>query len=130
MKISKQARREAKQLFQACLVGGLPDEERVKRAVSLLIEKKPRGYMAILSHFHRLLKLDIERRSALVESAVPLSDEQRAALEHNLSRLHAEGLQVAFSVNAGLIGGLRVKVGSDVYDSSVREKLNELRESF
>src|SRR6266478_4643999 len=67
MKISKQARREAKQLFRSCLVNGLLDENRARRMVQRVLEIKPRGFMAILSHFQRLLKLDIERRAATIE---------------------------------------------------------------
>ena len=73
MKITKQARRDAKQLFVNCKVNGLMDENRVRQTVGAVVAQKPRGYMGILSHFHRLVKLDIERRSARVESAVPIS---------------------------------------------------------
>ena len=65
MKISKQARREAKQLFRSCVTnGGVLDEGRVRLAVKRVLEVKPRGYMPILSHFERLLRLEIERRTA------------------------------------------------------------------
>ena len=39
MKISKQAQREARQLFRSCLVNGLLDENRVRQAVALLLSK-------------------------------------------------------------------------------------------
>ena len=70
MKVSKQARRDAKQLFTSCKVNGLLDENRVRRAVVAVIARKPRGYVAILSHLHRLVRLDLERRTGRVESAV------------------------------------------------------------
>jgi len=73
MKISKQARRDAKQLFNTCKISGVLDEARVRQAVNSVVSQKPRGYAAILSHFQRLVKLDIERRAACVESAVALS---------------------------------------------------------
>jgi hypothetical protein len=43
MKISKPAQREARQLFRSCRVNGVLEEERVRQAVKLLLEKKPRG---------------------------------------------------------------------------------------
>ena len=37
---------------------------------------------------------------------------------------------MTFSENAALIGGIRVQVGSDVFDGSVRSRLNSLADSF
>jgi len=126
MKISKQARRDAKQLFNACKANGVLDENRVRQSVSAVIAKKPRGFEAILSHFQRLVKLDIERRSARVESAVPASETLQQSVKANLAQRYGQGLSVTFAVNPSLIGGLRVQVGSDVYDGSVKARLAEL----
>jgi F-type H+-transporting ATPase subunit delta len=128
MKISKQARRDSKALFNTCKVSGVLDEGRVRQTVGAVIAKKPRGYVGILSHFQRLVKLDIERRAATVESAAPVSDALQQAVKANLAARYGQGLNVSFGVNPALIGGLRVKVGSDVFDGSVRARLNELAE--
>ncbi len=130
MTTSKQARREAQQLFRSCQVDGLLNGERVRRVVLQVIAAKPRGYLAILSHFKRLVKLDLERRSARIESAVPLTAELQASVENNLARLYGAGLNLSFAQNPALIGGLRIKVGSDVYDSTVQGRLAALQESF
>ena len=130
MKISKQARRDAKQLFNVCKVSGVLDEGRVRQTVGVVIEKKPRGYVGILSHFQRLVKLDIERRSAHVESAVATSEALQQSVKANLAQRYGQGLNVTFAVNPSLIGGLRVKVGSDVFDGSVKARLAELEENF
>ncbi len=130
MKISKQARREAKELFRSCVADGLLDENRVRQAVQRVLETRPRGYLAILSHFHRLVKLDLQRRTALVQSAVPLSPELQASVKTGLSRLYGPGLNISFAPQPALIGGLRVQVGSDVYDGSVQARLKALQESF
>src|SRR4051794_5716533 len=115
MKITKQARRDAKQLFNSCKVNDLLDESRVRKAVSAVITQKPRGFVAILSHFQRLVKLDIERRSALVESAAPVSKAIEQSVRAKLAERYGQGLTIQFVVNPQLIGGLRVKVGSDVF---------------
>jgi F-type H+-transporting ATPase subunit delta len=130
MKISKQARQEAKQLYRSCVTDGRLDEPRVRQVVAHVLAAKPRGYLAVLSHFQRLVKLDVERRTATVESAVRLSPAQRAAIESNLGRLYGRGLNLSFAEDAGLIGGLRVRVGCDVYDGTVRARLERLAESF
>ena len=126
MKISKQAQRDAKHLFNVCKVGGVLDEGRVRQTVTAVIAQKPRGFVGILSHFQRLVKLDIERRSARVESAVPASDALQASVKANLAKRYGQGLNVTFAVNPSLIGGLRVQVGSDVFDGSVKARLAEL----
>ena len=130
MKISKQARRDAKQLFRSCVNNGLLDEGRVRQAVTAVIAQKPRGYVAILSQLQRLVKLDLDRRTARVESAVTLSPEQQSAVKTGLERKYGPGLNLSYSQNAELLGGLRVQVGSDVYDGSVRARLEALRDSF
>jgi len=130
MKITKQARRDAKQIFRSCLVNGLLDENRVRQAVQQLVELKPRGYLGILSHFERLVKLDVERRTAKVESATPLAPDVQAKVQAGLTQRYGQGLAISFTQNPALIGGLRIRVGSDVYDGSVQGRLNALQESF
>tara|TARA_B100002019_G_scaffold232227_1_gene206041 strand:- start:32 stop:424 length:393 start_codon:yes stop_codon:yes gene_type:complete len=130
MKGSKQSRRDAKQLFQSCQVGGALDEGRVRQAVALLIEKKPRGYFGTLQELQRLVKLDVNNRSARVESTVALSEAQQQEVRASLGRLKGADVEVEFAENADLIGGMRVKLGDDVYDGSVKTRLSRLAESF
>jgi F-type H+-transporting ATPase subunit delta len=130
MKVSKQARREAKELFRDCIVSGVLDENRIRNVVSKVAQLKPRGYIGILSHFQRLVKLEVERRTAKVESAAPLSPEVQADVKNKLGKLYGQGLNISFAQNPSLLGGLRIKVGSDVYDGSVQARLENLVESF
>lgn len=130
MKITKQARRDAKELFRSCLANGLLDENRVRLAVTKVAAAKPRGYFAILSHFQRLVKLEVQLHTARVESAVPLPADLRSSLTANLGRVYGPALQISFVENPALIGGLRIKVVSDVYDGSVQARLAALRDSF
>src|SRR5712691_6925657 len=120
MKISKRARRDAKQVFRSCVLNGLLDDDRVRQTVQQIIAQKPRAYLAILSHFQRLVKLDVARRTAKVESPVPLPEPMQSSVRSNLARKYGPRLNVTFAESAALIGGLRVQVGSDVYDGSVR----------
>ena len=106
------------------------DADRVRRAVRLLIEKKPRGYHGILQHLQRLVKLDEASRSARVESAVALTEAQQQSVRESLVRLKGGEVTVEFAENAGLIGGMRVKIGDDVFDGSVKTRLTSLSESF
>ena len=130
MKISKQAQREARQLFRCCFVNSLLDESRVRECVKLLAEKQPRGYVAILSRLYRLVKLELARRNVRVENAVETSPEQVASIRAQLERHYGAGLNIQYGVSPQLIGGMRVQVGSDLYDGSVKTRLEKLEQSF
>jgi F-type H+-transporting ATPase subunit delta len=108
----------------------LLDETKVRQVVQKVIAAKPRGYFAILNYFQRLVKLDLDRRTARVESPVPLAEAQQASIRTNLARRYGNGLIFAFTQNPGLIGGLRVQIGSDVFDGSVAARLAALETSF
>ena len=130
MKGNKQSRRGAKQLFKSCQVEGQLAEERVRQAVTLVIEKKPRGYFGILQELQRLVKLDVSSRSARVESSVVLTEAQQQNIRESLGRLKGGEVKVEFAENADIIGGMRVKIGDDVFDGSVKTRLATLSESF
>ncbi len=130
MKISKQAKREAKELFRSCVANGLLDATRVRQAVQRVLEAKPRGYLAILSHFERLVKLALEQRTARIESPEPLTPELQAQVQDSLTHRYGPGLEVFFARNSALIGGLRIRVGSDVYDGSIQARLAAVAEHF
>src|SRR5437016_13753583 len=99
MKITKQARRDAKQLFRSCLLNGLLDENRVRQVVQQVIAQKPRDYMAILTHFQRLVKLDVARRTARIESAMELPENLHVGVQANPARTDGPGLTVSFAQN-------------------------------
>jgi len=130
MNISKQGRREAKALFRTCLVNGVPDESRVRQIVQRAIAAKPRGYLGILRHFQRLFKLDLERRTARIESAVPLPLDLQSSVQASLARVYGPGLKLSFTPKPALLGGMRIQVGSDVYETSVQARLAALEQSF
>jgi F-type H+-transporting ATPase subunit delta len=130
MRITKQSRRDAKQLFRSCMKGGQLDEGRVRQLVQQVLSGRPRGYLAILTHFQRLIKLQTQSRMARVESAVALPRDLQEGMRNNLEKIYGKGLSLTFGENPALIGGLRVKVGSDVFDGSVQARLSALQQSF
>jgi F-type H+-transporting ATPase subunit delta len=62
----------------------------------------------------------------MVVNATQTTPEQMAAIQENLARRYGPGLNVSFWVDPSLIGGLRIKVGSDIFDGSVAGRLAEL----
>jgi F-type H+-transporting ATPase subunit delta len=127
---TKQAKRDAKQLFRLCFVNGSLDEGRVREVVRRVVESTNRNRFKFLSNFQSLVKLDHARHTATVENATPLSADMQANIQAGLSHTYGPGLSTTFTHNPELIGGMRIKVGSDVYDSSVKARLTALQARF
>ena len=127
MKISKEARRSSRQLFRVCLVDGKLDESRVRLVVNQVASSKPRSYIAILSNLQRLITTEVGRSSATVDSATELDAATRADLQTSLTRKYGRPISLTFQTNPELLGGIRVKVGSDVWDGSVKARLEALK---
>jgi F-type H+-transporting ATPase subunit delta len=130
MKIGKQARRDGKDLYRMCLSEGVLNETRVRQTVTQVLASKPRNYLAALTHFQRLVELDVQGRTVRIENAVPTSESQMATLKANLTQKYGTGLDFQFFVDPTLIGGLRVQIGSDVFDGTVKTRLAALENSF
>ena len=130
MSRTKQARRDAKQLFHLCLVDRLLDGGRVREVVRRVTESSNRNRFKVLAHFRRLVKLDQARHTAMVENATPLSSDLQANIQAGLARSYGPGLNTTFAHDPTLIGGMRIKVGSDVYDSSVKARLTAIQARF
>ena len=126
MKSTRRTKRAARQLFRLCLVDGAVDEGRVRLVAPRLAQSKRRGALRVLTDLQRLVKLDRDRHAAVVESAAPLPRELRDSVEAGLARAYGPGLATSFEHKPELIGGMRVRVGSDVYDGSVKARLAAL----
>jgi len=130
MKITKRAKREGKYLYRVCLVKGLLDESRVRQVVQHLVESSKRNSQPVLAHFLRLVKLDCAQHTAAIESAIPLPANLRTVVQTGLEHRYGPGLTITFADSPELIGGMRIQVGCDVYDGSVRAGLDALQKSF
>ena len=130
MKITKEARRLSSQLFRLSLSDGRLDRAKVSSVVQAVIKDKPRHYLGALESYQRLVRLEIAKRHATIESAVPLSPETSQTVVDNLKQKYGSDLTTEFAVNPALIGGMRIKIGSDVFDGSVRNRLALLQEQF
>ena len=127
MKISKDAARAARQLLRLSHKDGRLEGDLIKKITSRIAESKPRGYLGMLQEYARLLRLESEKSEALVESAIELGAQTGNDLVNDLRAKYGGELKAEFRVNPDLLGGMRVKVGSDVWDGSVRARLNELK---
>jgi F-type H+-transporting ATPase subunit delta len=123
VRTTKRNKREARRLYRFCLVDGLLDESRARLVVQRTIASGRHDAVGVLGQFLRFVRLDRDNHTAHVESAVPLPADIRAQLEADIAQWFGRGVAAEFSENGDLIGGVRMRVGSHIYDGSVRGRL-------
>jgi len=126
MKINKEIRQLSREMLRTSFTDGQLDAGRTRSLVDSLIEKKPRNYIDVLKNYRRLLRLELEKRRARVETASELDSTTSSELVANLKKKYGSDLTAEFIVNPELLGGMRVRVGSDVWDGTVRNRLEQL----
>jgi len=130
MRTAREIRRDATRLWRVCQVNGRPDPARLRTVVEGLADTTRGGAPAVLAHLLRLIRLDQARWSAHIESAAPLDRGDAEALNDELAQRYDDALITTFDVNPALIGGIRITVGSEVYDTSIRARLAAIEASF
>src|SRR4029453_7701436 len=130
MKSTRELKREAKHLFRLCFVNGSLDEDRVRSVLQGILGSKRRGSLPLAGQFQRLVVLDRLSHMAKVESAVPLPEDLQANVQASLVRAYGPELNTSFADNPTLIGGMRIRVSSDVYDGSIKGGLDALENRF
>lgn len=130
MKITKDAIAAGRRLYRLCLQDGKLNEESVRKVIASLTQNKPRNYRGILMTLQRQMKHYFADRHVLVESAKELDTQSRAELEGSLRAQHGGDLTFEYTVQPELLGGMRVRKGDDVWDGSVKARLQRLSEAF
>jgi F-type H+-transporting ATPase subunit delta len=110
-----------------------------KIADTLQLSRVARNFLYVLIDHRRIAALDgvlhsfeiiVDERMgfarAEVSSAKDLSDAQRTALSAQLERMTGKRIRMQYAVDPSLIGGVVARIGSTVYDGSVRGQLDSL----
>ena len=130
MKTSREAKRIARGLFALAKPKGQLDRARINTIADTLVAEQPRAYLQILNEFTRLVRLEVESRHAKISSAVPLDSATTAELEKQLRSQFGSDITTEFQTQPELLGGMRVHFGSDVWDGTVRARLETLRDAI
>lgn len=103
----------------------------VRNFIAVLMDH---GRMAFLSAIVKEFELEMDRRlgfaEAEVTSARDLSDTERKALESQVEKLSGKRVRARYSRDESLRGGAVIKIGSTIYDGSVKGRLEKLREQL
>lgn len=127
MKINKEIRQLSRKMLQASFTDGQLDSGRITSLIDSLIEKKPRHYLDVLRSYKRLLRLELEKRRAVIETANELDAAVGSEIVAGLKNKYGSDLTTEFVVNPELLGGMRIRAGNDVWDGTVRNRLERLQ---
>ena len=130
MKLNKEIRQLSRGMLRASFTDGQIDRGKITALVQSLVTKKPRHYIDVLQHYKRLLRLEIEKRHATIESMMPLGSEVATKITDRLKKKYGNDLTTDFAVDPTLLGGVRVRVGSDVWDGTLRNRLERLQQQL
>ena len=130
MKINKEIRQLSREMLRASFTDGQLDPGKIASLVQSLIAKRPRHFLDILQHYKRLLRLEIEKRHARIESATQLAPQAAVDIVERLKKKYGADLTSEFVVDPTLLGGVRIRVGSDVWDGTVRSRLLRLEQEL
>lgn len=123
--------REAQEAGIAALAERMELSDTVRNTLRLMATKRRLFVLpALVDALQRMIAEARGEVSADVTSARPLGDDQRSRLSETLKSAMGRDVALNASVDEGLIGGLVVKVGSRMIDTSIRSKLNALRNTM
>src|SRR5438445_780783 len=126
----QEIRQLSRAMLRASFTDGQLDPGRTASLVDSLIARKPRHYVEILKNYRRLLRLELEKRQARIETASEVDSATTSELVANLKKKYGGDLKTEFVVNPELLGGMRIRVGSDVWDGTVRNRLERLQQEL
>lgn len=104
-------------------------EPVVRNFVAVLIRHQRIGMLGpIVEQFESEVNVRLGIAEAEITSARTLTPDERQAMENQIARMTGKQVRAKYATNGALLGGAVVRVGSTVYDGSVRGQINRIRE--
>jgi F-type H+-transporting ATPase subunit delta len=120
--------RAAKHSAIDAIVARMGASRTLRNYLFVIVDQRRAGMLIEIEQaFSRLLDARQGITQASVTSATELTKQERAELGVALGKLTGEKVQAHFATYAGLIGGSVVRIGSTIYDGSVRTQLERMR---
>ena len=126
MRGDKKTKLLAKQLLKLSLVNGEISPEQVHGVLGYIEKSQPRQMLALLKLYHRAIATEFAKSQAVVEHAGPVNDSVLASIGAAMTKKYQRTVTATAKRNDSLLAGLRVRVGSDVYESTVSGQLAAL----
>jgi F-type H+-transporting ATPase subunit delta len=85
---------------------------------------------SIASYFRELVDEERNVARATIRTAVPLDEQQRAAIQQRLSQQTGRSVELEAEVDPDILGGAVIRIGDELIDGSMRRRLQRLREEL
>jgi F-type H+-transporting ATPase subunit delta len=126
---AKQAQQLARQLFKLSVADGAVSAERVVGILAWVEKHRPANPILVLRAYERLVTIELNRSQVRVEHAGAISEQVLQSITAALAKKYGRALTTSAQPNPALLAGLRVRVGDDIYESSVAGQLAALAAS-
>ena len=126
MAADKKTKLLARQLFKLSLADGQVSAEQVSGVLGWMNKHSPRHPLALLKLYQRLITIELARSQAVVTHAGPLAAAVLPQIMQALTKKYQRPITATAELDSGLLAGIRVRVGDDVYESSVASQLASL----
>jgi len=120
------AAEQKKAIFAIIENSGIGDEVRKLMGV-LIANRRLSQFPAVAAAFGAKLAERRGQQVASVITAFPLNDTQRAQITARLTESGFSGVKLAETVDSAILGGLIIRIGSRLYDNSLKSKLQRLQ---
>jgi F-type H+-transporting ATPase subunit delta len=122
----KQIQQLARQFFKLSIANGELSADRVAGVLQYIEKHRPPQTLAVLRAYQRLIAAQVAREQAIVEHAGPMHDSVLTEIASSMTRKYGRRISSVSRRNDALLAGLRIRVGDDVYESSVAGQLATL----
>lgn len=122
----KQVLQLARQFLKLSVVDGTLSAERVAAVLQYIEKHRPAQTLAVLRAYQRLIAAEVARGQAVVEHAGTVSEATLAGISASMTKRYSRRIVGVARRNDALLAGLRVRVGDDVFESSVAGQLAAL----
>ena len=103
----------------------------VRNLIAVLIDHRRLHFLErIIDHLQKELDARLGIAEAEITSARELADSEKRALEEQVGRVTGKKVRARYSRDASLLGGAVVRVGSTIYDGSVKGQLEIIKEAI
>ena len=126
MRATKESQQLARRLFRLSLADGQVSADRVSGVLAYLAAHPPRQLLPVLKHYHRLIAAQLARNRALVEHAGAINEAMLRAIAAGFAQKYQRPVTAVAESNPGLIAGLRIRIGDDIYESTIISQLGTL----
>ena len=118
-----------RQLFKLSLVDGRISSEKVAGILGYVEKHHPVNAVTILNAYQRLIATEIAMGIAIVEHSGPVSPAVLASIATSLSARYQRPVTTQTKANPALFAGIRIRIGDDLFESSVAGQLAALSAS-